>query len=254
MPGKVVSVVFLVLLVMSASVSVANVHVAGARSPGLFTNSAGAGSACVGLSYSPGFSNLTNYMGDLSVSGSQTMFISDCEFNISGHIVISDQAQVVLSNCVFVSNWNEIDASEKDPSPITLENQSRLSISDSVVMLLLPEAEAPDVAFHAIVANDETVITMNNSTLTWNGNATESGDSGVELNGYAKIVLTNSSVSTFQQPYAAGVGFEGDKDFIYAFEDSSLVASDSRIDRDNFAPQAPRIPPSDVVWIPLLFL
>jgi parallel beta-helix repeat protein len=192
------------------------------------------------LSYSIVFSNLTNYVGDLVVNGSETLLISDCEFNITGRLTISDQAQVTLRNCTFVSNWNEND--QPDPTipggnyywrtrHVIVEDQAKLNIIDSNVTLLVLTNLA-NVYTHAIAAYDTALITMTNSTLSWNGDPLQSENSAVYLFDSARLVLTNSSISTFQHAISPE-DFSPDvvKNFVSTDNSSTVSAYESRIDQ-----------------------
>jgi parallel beta-helix repeat protein len=203
------------------------------------------------LSYTLQFPNVTYYSGDLIVNGSQTLLIDNCEFDITGRLIISDQAQVSIRNCTFISNWNLSEEPDLvDPGisagyywrtrQIIVESNGKLNISDSNIMLLTPtnisyyyQVQPGGVYYHAIAAYDEAEITMTNSTLSWNGNWQESGNSGVYLYDNSSLVLSNSSISTFQNPigpedYEALAGTA--KNFVFALNTTAVYASDSIID------------------------
>ena len=118
--------------------------------------------------------NVTNYYGDLIIKDHETLSVENCIFNITGKLVISDHAQAIINNCRFVSYWNE---TEKPDTPsqtdttnwrtrqIIVQNLSRLDITNSEILLLVPPAQRTST--HAIVAYDQANITMVNSSLTW---------------------------------------------------------------------------------------
>lgn len=201
------------------------------------------------LSYALQFPNVTNYSGDLIVNGGQTLLIDNCEFNIAGRLIISDQAQVFIRNCTFVSNWNiseEPDVLEPvvhttyywRTRQIIVQGTGKLNISDSNIMLLAPTnidyyypVEPEAIYYHVIAAYDEAEIAMSNSNLSWNGNPAGSANSGVYLYDNSSLVLSNSSISTFQ--HAIGPeATERDvvKNFVYALNTTAIYASDSVID------------------------
>ena len=217
-----------------------------------FENSTNTAKAYAYMSSALQFSNTTNYSGDLVVNGSQTLLIENCQFNITGRLIISDQAQVSIRNCTFISNWNLSEEPDViNPLSLTIyywrtrqiivQGNGKLNISDSNIMLLTPASISEyyssngAVYCHAIAAYDEAEITMTNSTLSWNGNWMESGDSGVYLYDNSSLVLSNSSISTFQQPiddpedYYALAGTM--KNFVFALNTTAVYASDSVIDQ-----------------------
>jgi hypothetical protein len=105
--------------------------------------------------------NVTNYYGDLIIKDHETLSLENCIFNITGKLVISDHAQAIINNCRFVSYWNE---TEKPDTPsqtdttnwrtrqIIVQNLSRLDITNSEILLLVPPAQRTNN--HAIVAYD----------------------------------------------------------------------------------------------------
>jgi parallel beta-helix repeat protein len=214
--------------------------------PWLFKNWTDATSTYIYVTYSLQFPNVTNYSGDLAVNGSQTLLISNCEFNITGRLIISDQGEVILSNCTFVSNWNETEKPDATipggqyywrTRQIVVEEKGRLNISDSNVTLLASKDLSKSVRewhvyYHAIAAYDEAEITMVDSTLSWNGDPIESMNSAIYLEGSANLVLANSSISTFQHvvaPFTTNPDVV--KNFVSTDNSSTVYAANSVIDQ-----------------------
>jgi hypothetical protein len=86
---KVASSVLVFLVMINACMTAVHIYFANANGAGMIYANAEEG-------YTGQFSNLTNYIGDLAVNGSEKLLIRDCEFNITGQITISDQAQRML--------------------------------------------------------------------------------------------------------------------------------------------------------------
>jgi hypothetical protein len=72
---------------------------------------------------------------------------------------------------------------------------------------------------------------MTNSTLSWNGDPWESANSGVYLYDNSSLVLSNSSISTFQHPISPdAIERDAVKNFAFALNTTAIYASNSVID------------------------
>jgi hypothetical protein len=184
--------------------------------------------------------NVTNYYGDLIIKDHETLSVENCIFNITGKLVISDHAQAIINNCRFVSYWNE---TEKPDTPsqtdttnwrtrqIIVQNLSRLDITNSEILLLVPPTLRTNI--HAIVAYDQANITMVNSSLTWVDDAYGWAYNGIYLYDYSRLVIDNCNISTFQKPISPRSSEEWKyaKNFVLGNDSSHIFVTDSIVDR-----------------------
>jgi len=184
--------------------------------------------------------NVTNYYGDLIIKDHETLSVEKCIFNITGKLVISDHAQAIINNCRFVLYWNE---TEKPDTPsqtdttnwrtrqIIVQNLSRLEITNSEILLLVPPAQRTSI--HAIVAYDQAIITMVNSSLTWVDDTYGWAYNGIYLYDYSTLVIDNCNISTFQKPISprSSEEWEHDKNFVLGNDSSHIFVTDSIVDR-----------------------
>jgi hypothetical protein len=184
--------------------------------------------------------NVTNYYGDLIIKDHETLSVENCIFNITGKLVISDHAQAIINNCRFVLYWNE---TEKPDTPsqtdtanwrtrqIIVQNLSKLDITNSEIILLVPPAQRTSI--HAIVAYDQANITMVNSSLTWADDAYGWAYNGIYLYDYSRLVIDNCNISTFQKPISprSSEEWEYAKNFVFGNDSSHIFVTDSIVDR-----------------------
>lgn len=184
--------------------------------------------------------NVTNYYGDLIIKDHETLSIENCIFNMTGKLVISDHAQAIITNCRFVSYWNETEKPDT-PSPtdttnwrtrqIIVQNLSKLDITNSEILLLVPPAQRTNI--HAIAAYDQANITMVNSSLTWADDAYGWAYNGIYLHDLSRLVIDNSNISTFQKPLSprSMEEWEYAKNFVFGNDSSHISVTDSIVDR-----------------------
>ncbi len=184
--------------------------------------------------------NVTNYYGDLTIKDHETLSIENCIFNITGKLVISDHAQAIINNCRFVSYWNEMEEPDA-PSPtdtanwrtrqIIVQNLSKIDITNSEILLLVPPAQRTNN--HAIAAYDQTNINMVNSSLTWVDDAYGWAYNGIYLYDYSRLVIDNCNISTFQKPISprSSEEWEYAKNFVFGNDSSHIFVTDSIVDR-----------------------
>jgi hypothetical protein len=184
--------------------------------------------------------NVTNYYGDLIIKDHETLSVENCIFNITGKLVISDHAQAKINNCKIVLYWNE---TEKPDTPsqtdttnwrtrqIIVQNLSKLDITNSEILLLVPPAQRTNI--HAIVAYDQANITMVNSSLTWADDAYGWAYNGIYLYDYSRLVIDNCNISTFQKPISprSSEEWEYAKNFVFGNDSSHIFVTDSIVDR-----------------------
>jgi hypothetical protein len=141
------------------------------------------------------FQNVTTYEGDITIRNNATFLIENCQFNLTGKLIIRDTAEVIFRNATFISNWNTSEVPEKvGANPwrtrhVIVENQAKLTVLDS------------DLIFSA--------------TYPWHGEY----HGCLLLYDQATANITESKVT-----YANGPG-----DFMYVYNDSKLWIRDVMI-------------------------
>lgn len=148
------------------------------------------------------FQNVTVHEGDLIIGDNATFLIENCQFNLTGKLIIEDRAEVVICNATFISNWNTSEVPEKFGTEpwrtrhIIVENQAKLTVLNSELIL--------------------------SATYPWHGEY-----HSVLLYGHATANITKSKVT-----YVNGPG-----DCIYAYNDSKLWMKDVTLSA--FTPETP---------------
>lgn len=116
--------------------------------------------------------------GDINISDSETFTIQDCEYNITGKIMLEDNATLIVQNARFITTpslWG-------DDISLIVKNQARLLVKNSTVVFHEPrgfdckiivqdEAEANITGsilekWGYVVAHDTSTINIENSNIT----------------------------------------------------------------------------------------
>ena len=138
--------------------------------------------------------NLTIHEGDITVGNNDTFLIQDCQFNLTGKLIIKDRAEVVIHNATFISNWNTSEVPEKSGTQ-------------------------PWRTRHIIVANQAKLTVLNcelifSATYPWHAE-------------YHSVLLYNHATANITKSRVTYVNGKGD--FVYAYDDSKFWIEDATI-------------------------
>jgi hypothetical protein len=152
------------------------------------------------------YQNTTTYEGDITIGNTTVYEISNCEFNLTGRLTITDEALVRIKNAKILltclsDRWNWVP--EETPFDgynafmIIVEKQAKLEVDNVTFVLSAPrlDPEIPrvfGVPYHGIYAKDFTEAHINNSKLLY---ANGLGDAIFATNS-SRIYVTNSDLST----------------------------------------------------------
>jgi len=152
------------------------------------------------------YQNITTYQGDITIGNTTVYEISNCEFNLTGRLTITDKALVRIKNArilltCLTDRWNWV-PEENWPEGykalmIIVEKQAKLEVDNATFVLSAPrlDPEIPrvfGVPYHEIHAKDFAEVNINNSKLLYAGGW---GDYIYAANS-SRIYVANSDLST----------------------------------------------------------
>lgn len=160
------------------------------------------------VSLGSGYQNVTTYQGDITIGNTTVYEITNCEFNLTGRLTITDKALVRIKNArllltCLTDRWNwmpEEETSYSEPFRafmIVVEEQAKLEVDNTTFVLSAPrlDPEIPrvfGVPYHGIYAKNFAEVNINNSKLLYvNGR----GDDIFATNS-SRIYVANSDLST----------------------------------------------------------
>lgn len=165
------------------------------------------------LAFDVQYQNVTDHVGDILVVDNESLLIQDCFFNQTGKLVVGDDAEVIIRNATFISNW---DPNETPDEPywrtknVILQNQSRLTVESSV-LILSANASYPRT-IHCIILSDDASTSIIGSEMPYSD--------GLGIYIYCRnssgVSMENTTISTFFQldPYEgypkSGLELEGE--------------------------------------------
>jgi hypothetical protein len=144
------------------------------------------------------FQNMTIHEGDIIVGNNDTFLIENCQFNLTGKLIIKDMAEVIIRNATFISNWNTSEVPEKlGANPwrtrhIIVESQAKFTVLNSELIF---SATYPwHREYHALILYDQATVNMTDSKITYvNGG----GDCIYACNN-SKLWIKGVMISTFR--------------------------------------------------------
>jgi len=165
--------------------------------------------------------------GDLIVGNNETLLIEDSQFNITGKLVITDNASVTIRDSRFISVWNFSEEPEDHreypfrTKHITLRNRARLEVVKSELVF-----NATLEKYHGLTGYDQAFINIIESKVTYlNAN----GDV-ISVYNSSKLWMKNSELSTQQPENLPLREPEYFKSAVLAFDESEVHIVDSVID------------------------
>jgi len=136
----------------------------------------------LGVNLDPEYQNITTHSGDLTIGNTTVYQISDCMFNLTGRLTITDTALVrikdatILLTCLY-DRWNWLSGETISTGPyvafmIIVEEQARLEAENATFILSAPRLapkipEVGGVPYHGIRAKDFAEVYMNDSRLLY---------------------------------------------------------------------------------------
>jgi hypothetical protein len=117
------------------------------------------------------FQNVSVHEGNLTIGDNTTFLIENCQFNLTGRLIIKDSAEVVIRNATFISNWNTSEVPEKSGSQpwrtrhIIVENQAKLTVLNSE--LILSAAYPWRTEYHSLLLYDHVTANITKSKVTY---------------------------------------------------------------------------------------
>lgn len=155
----------------------------------------------------PEYHNITTHYGDLTIGNTTVYQISDCEFNLTGRLAITDTALVRIKDATIrltclTDRWNWVSGEITSAGPsrafmIIVKKQAKLEVDNATFFLSAPrlDPEIPQVfgvPYHAIYAKDFAEANINNSKFLY---ADGSGDY-IHATNSSRIYVINSDLST----------------------------------------------------------
>lgn len=176
------------------------------------------------------FRNVTTHKGNITIGGKDRFLIENCQFDLTGKLVIKDRAEVIIRNAMFISNCSEGALEHLGAHPwrtrnFIVEDQGKLTVLDSQLIFcayLYPwHAE-----YHGLLLYDQAVVNITDSKFTYvNGR----GETVYAYNS-SKLWMKNVTVSTFQPVIPLPYRTYQIKDAIAVFDQSEVEVQSSLID------------------------
>jgi hypothetical protein len=177
------------------------------------------------------FQNVTIHEGDITVKNNETLVIEDCQFNLTGKLIIKNEAEVIIRNARFISNWNlseEIDYLDRIPfrtSHVIVENQAKLTVLDSE--LIFSAALYPwHGESHHLIIHDQATLNMTKSRITYVNGV---GDC-IWASDNSKLWVEDAIISTFNPRNQLGPYPQYPKNGLLISEQSQVKVQNSTID------------------------
>lgn len=177
------------------------------------------------------FQNVTIHEGDVTVKNNETLVIEDCQFNLTGKLVIKNEAEVIIRNARFISNWNlseEIDYLDQSPfrtSHVIVEHQAKLTVLDSE--LIFSAALYPwHGEYHHLIIHDQATLNITKSKITYVNGV---GDY-IWASDDSKLWVEEAIISTFNPRNQPGPYPQYPKNGLLISEQSQVKVQNSTID------------------------
>lgn len=117
------------------------------------------------------FQNVTIHEGDITIGNNATFLIENCQFNLTGKLIIRDRAEVIIRNATFISNWDTSEVPEKlGANPwrtrhVIVERQAKLTVLNSELIF---SATYPwHGEYHSLILYDQATANMTESKITY---------------------------------------------------------------------------------------
>jgi len=145
------------------------------------------------------FQNVTIHEGDITIGNNDTFLIENCQFNLTGKLIISDTAEVIIRSATFISNWNTSEEIEKlGAHPwrirhVIVEKQAKLTVLNSE--LIFSASLCPwHGEYHSLILYDQATVNVTESKVTYvNGG----GDCIYAYND-SRLWMKDVTISTFK--------------------------------------------------------
>jgi len=159
------------------------------------------------VNLSPEYQNITTHYGDLIIGNTTVYQISDCKFNLTGRLTITDKALVTIKDATILltclaDRWNWVSGENASMGPvrafmIIVEEQARLEVDNATFVLSAPRLDPNPWAWipgHAIHAKDSAEIYMSDSKLLY----TDGQGDFIRSTDNSNIQIVDSDLSTHQ--------------------------------------------------------
>ncbi len=161
------------------------------------------------------FQNVTIHEGDLTIEDNATYLIENCQFNLTGKLIIKDKAEVIIRNAKLISNWNtsevpKMHASMHRTEHIIVENQAKLTVLNSELIFSAPYPWQR--TYRSLLLYDQAIANLTKSKITHSVNG--KGDYIYAYND-SRLWIKDVTMSTYKP-----------EDGFYDYPKSGLVTFD----------------------------
>ncbi len=185
------------------------------------------------LSRSYSFGNVTTHEGDLIVGNTSELLIENCLFNITGKLIISGEARVVVRNTLFISYWNVSEQPDYSSAGnpwrtrhIIVKNNAKLRVFNCDFMFYRRIAESVRCS---ILLFDQADVNITSASFIHK----EGDGEGIFLYNASRLHMDKVSMSTYE-----GTSFWDriyyPKSGVWIFGEAEIQAQNSDIDVISF--------------------
>jgi len=173
------------------------------------------------------FQNVTVHEGDIVVGNNEIFLIENCQFNLTGRLILRDRAEVIIHNAKFISYWNTSEEWEGAvpwrTRHVIAEDEASFTVSNSE--LIFSAAYYWKTAYHGLLLYDQATANLTKSKITHlNGK----GDVLYAHND-SKLWIRDVTLSTFN-PREWGA-YHPPKSGVVIFGRSGVEVQNSTIDK-----------------------
>jgi hypothetical protein len=180
------------------------------------------------------FQNSSIHEGNLTIGGNATFLIENCQFNLTGKLIVKDAAEVIIRNATFISNWNTSEEPERGGGGteyrrtrhLIVENQAKLTVlnSDLILNTSYPLGDPRRWVSHAFILYDQAIMNITGSKIIYtNGN----GDV-IYAYSTSKLWMRDITMSTFKPENTYDTNYP--KSALVTYDRSEAEVQNSTID------------------------
>jgi hypothetical protein len=118
------------------------------------------------------YENVTVHNGALTLGGNDTLLVENCQFNLTGRLIIKDNAKVIIRNALFILTLNVSKSADNvsgfarwGTEHVIVRDRATFDIVNSEVMLALTELGAATQNYCTVLCYDQSTLNVTESEL-----------------------------------------------------------------------------------------
>lgn len=120
------------------------------------------------------YENVTVHDGDLTLGGNDTLLVENCQFNLTGRLIVKDNAKVIVRNALFILTLNVSESADNvsaflryGTEHVIVRDQAAFDVVNSEVLLALNAVGAASQNFCTVLCYDQSTLNATESGFTW---------------------------------------------------------------------------------------